>query len=118
MLSQVKNVVDLLADHMELAQLEYRYEASVMRRRFRVFTAAILFTFCSWVLIQIAVLDGLSRLKFPLCVSALILAGFNLAVGLILCDRYGRRDKRAGEPFSASQEELKRSLQWIQRSLS
>jgi uncharacterized membrane protein YqjE len=111
-------MLELLATHLELVQLEFRYERGVGRRRLFITAFAVLCLVSAFVFMQIVLTVTLLKWGLPLFAACLALACFWAAVGVGMYLLYGQRNARAHEPFAGTREELSRSLQWIQKHIS
>ena len=116
--SVIQRITELLEDHIELGTLECRYESSQARRRIFAIILGVVFGLTAFVFLQIAAVHALLHLGLPLWAVCLVLAAIYGVSSAIVYRRWGRRDTRAGPPFQASSEEIKRSLQWIRQHLS
>ena len=67
-----KRALEILEDHMELAQLEFQYESEVGRRRFGMLLVSALCLISAFVFIQVAIVHGLMYLGLPLYGACLI----------------------------------------------
>lgn len=116
--STAQRVIGLLQDHVELGTLECHYESSQTRRRVCAIFLGVVFGLTAFVFVQVAMIQGLLRAGLPLWAFSLLAAAFYGTLAGTIYHRWGRRDPRAGAPFQASGEELKRNLQWIRQNLS
>jgi len=111
-------ILSLLEDHLELGQLEYRYESAVGRRRLWVLALAVLCLVSAFVFIQIVLTMALRHWGFPLYAACLALAFVWATAGVLIYQKFGQRDPRVPGPFEGTRQELRRSLQWIQKHIS
>ena len=111
-------ILGLLEDHLELGQLEYRYESEVGRRRLLVLAFAALCLLSSLVFVQMGLFHVMVNRGFSFYAICLMFAVFWAVVGICLYQYVGRRDVQAGKPFEGTGKELRRSIQWIQTHFS
>ena len=111
-------MLELLDNHLELAQVECQYESAVARRRLGVAALATLCLVSAFAFIQIVLTVALMSCGLPLYATCLVLALFWSIAGIVLYWMYGQRDARAGEPFEGTRQEMSRSLQWIRKHIS
>ena len=114
--SVIQRIVTLLEDHIKLGALECRYESNQARRRIGAIILGAVFGLTAFVFLQIVAVHGLLHLGLPLWVVCLFGTAFYGLLSVFIYRRWGRRNPRAGLPFQASGEELKRSLQWIRQT--
>jgi len=110
--------LNLVEDHVELAHLEYRYESSQTWRKLGFSALAAFCAVTAIAFFQIAMIIGLVKAGVPLYALCLLFGGLYSGGAAWIYMRYGNRDKRVGEPFQGSREELARSFQWIHHLLS
>src|ERR1019366_61026 len=101
-----REVAGQISDHVDLAALEFRYEAEHARKK--LLAAAIIFilVLVGFMVAQVGLVSALMRGGLPLGPSALALSFLYFMLPLVVYWTRGRRDKRAGSPFSASQREI------------
>jgi hypothetical protein len=113
-----RDMAGQVSDHVELAALEFRYEAAQAKKRAQAWAVVFLLVLTGFIILQVAAVAGLVKLGLSLAGSSGILALAYFVLGSLVYWIQGRRDKRAGAPFAASQKEIKESLRWIQRLFS
>ena len=113
-----RRILELLENHLELVQLECRYESGVGRRRLYSMAFAVLCLVSAFVFIQVVLTVVLLYWGFPLYATCLTLALFWAVVGVLIYQKYGQRDPLVREPFEGTRQELRTSLQWIQKNIS
>jgi uncharacterized membrane protein YqjE len=111
-------VLSLLEDHMELASLEWEYEKTQTKRRLGALAVIALLAMSAFAFLQIAIVYGLVALGLTFPLASLVLAGTYLIIAAILCSTMGKRDKRAGEPFQGTRQEIRRNIKWIRQIFS
>jgi uncharacterized membrane protein YqjE len=113
-----REVTNQISDHVDLASLELRYETHQARKRLVAAGIVFVFALTGFIVLQVAAIGWLMRAGLSLGVAALLLSliYFALATGVYWI--FGRRDKRVGPPFQATQRELHETLQWIQKIFS
>ncbi len=111
-------LLDLVDDHIELAELETRYELKKGHKRLEALLAVGLGIAATFVLVLVSLLDALMRAGVPIYASGLILALLVGGASYAIYHHHGQRDAEAGEAFSGSRQELRRTLQWIRQHLS
>jgi uncharacterized membrane protein YqjE len=113
-----KDVAEQVADHVDLASLELRFEAERATKKLVVAAAAFILVLTGFIVLQVAIVGGLMKTGLSLGLSATLLSSlyFLLAIGIYL--KWGKRDRRAGQPFARTQTELRETLKWIQNILS
>ena len=116
--SLVRHILELLENHLELVQLECRYESGVGRRRLYMTTLAALCLVSAFVFVQIVLFLALVKWGLPFYAACLALALFWATCGILIYQKYGQRDPRVREPFEGTRQELSKSLQWIQKHIS
>jgi len=116
--SVVRRVLELIENHVELGTLECRYESSRVRRQICAIAVGAAFGLAAFVFLQVALIQGLLCIGFPLWAFCLLAAAFYGTLAVMIYRLWGRRQPEAGSPFQASGEEFKRSLQWIRENLS
>ena len=113
-----RDILGLLEDHLDLGHLEWQYESEVGRRRLLVLALAALCLVSAFTFVQILLTLTLLHWGLSLYGACLFLATFWASVGVFMYRTYGRRDPRVPEPFEGTRQELRRSLQWIQKHIS
>jgi uncharacterized membrane protein YqjE len=113
-----QRILGLLDDHLELAQLECRYESEAGRRRLIALAFVALCLVSAFVFMQIVLTRTLLHRGWSLSGACLALALFWSAAGLGIYLKAGRRDPRVPEAFEGTRQELRRSLQWMQKHIS
>jgi uncharacterized membrane protein YqjE len=116
--SIVGEVLEMVEDQMELASLEWEYVKSRSARRIIALATAGLLSLSAFVFLQVALVQGLIALHLTLAQASLIVAGVYVAVAGALFAIFGRRDKRTGEPFQATREQIHKNLRWIRQLFS
>jgi len=116
--SITKDVLALLEDQMELVSLEMGYEADQGVRRVAALVVAAFLGLTAFAVLQVAIVKGLEWAGLSLAQACVTLAAVygGTAAGLIM--KFGRRDKRAGEPFQGTREEIRKNLRWMRQFLS
>jgi len=108
----------LVEDHLELAKLEFRYEAAADKRRLRAVAGSWASGFLALLSIQAALMAALWRVGVALYWSG---AGFGLMWSLVTIGVYrygGIRDPKVGAPFEGTRAELRKSWKWIRQNIS
>lgn len=113
-----RDVTDQLSDHLDLAALELRYEAQVAGKKLVAGAIMFLLILTGFIVLQVALVGALMKVGLSLGVSALILSGIYFILAFAVFEVLGRRDKRVGPPFAASQREIHETIKWIQKILS
>jgi uncharacterized membrane protein YqjE len=110
-----REVTDQISDHVDLAALELRYETREAGKRLLAGGIVLVLALTGFIVLQVAAIGLLMRAGLSLGLSALLLSlvYFGLAAGVYWA--LGRRDKRAGPPFLATQQELHQTIKWIQK---
>src|ERR1051325_5834753 len=103
-----RDILGILEDHLELGQLECRYESEVGRRRLLILAFAALCLVSAFVFIQVVFTVILLYWGVPLYATCLALALFWAAFGVVVYQRYGGRDPHVPEPFEGTRQELRR----------
>jgi uncharacterized membrane protein YqjE len=113
-----REVAGQVSDHVDLAALELRYETQQAGKR--LLAAGIIFVLAltGFIVLQVAAIGWLTRAGLSIGVAALLLSFSYFALAAAVYWKLGRRDKRAGPPFLATQRELHETLQWIQKIFS
>lgn len=107
----------ILEDHLHLAALEGRYELSLLAKRVFAWSAALMLATAAFLLMQVAVIYGLSR-WMPVWAACLLLGGAYALAAIGLLYAFTRRDPRAGGMFSGTRREVFNTIQWIRQILS
>ena len=113
-----RHILGLLEDHLELAQLECRYESERARRRLITLALAALCFVSAFVFMQIVLTRALMQRGWSLSGACLALGVLWSVVGGWIYLKAGRRDPRVPEAFEGTRQELRRSLQWMQKHIS
>jgi uncharacterized membrane protein YqjE len=113
-----KRILDLIEDHLDLAQLEWRYESETGRRRLGGLALAALSAFAALIMIHLMLIDLLHRWGMPLYGIGLLLAVLWSGVAWYAYQRFARRAPDVGTPFQATREELRNTLRWTRQNLS
>jgi len=113
-----REVTEQISDHVDLAALELRYETR--QAGSRLLAAGIIFVLAltGFIVLQVAVIGWLMRAGLSLGIAALLLSLVYFALAAGVYWKLGRRDKRAGPPFLATQRELHETIKWIQKIFS
>ena len=113
-----RDVAGQVSDHVDLASLELRYETKQAGKKLLAFAIILVLVLTGFIVLQVAAVGALMKVGLSLGLSALLLSGIYFLLAFVVYWVLGRRDKRAGPPFSASQRELHETLEWIQKILS
>jgi uncharacterized membrane protein YqjE len=113
-----RDVTSQISDHVDLAALELRYETQQAGKRLLAFSITAILALTGFIVLQVAIVGWLMGTGLSLGNAALILGVLYFAVAAGVYGACGRRDKRAGPPFVATQKELHETLQWIQKIFS
>lgn len=116
--SLASQVLSVLNDQFELADLELRYERSQFVRQLAALLLALVLGGTYFVLLQIAMVHALVLRGHALGHVCLVLGGIYGLLAGVIYRVFGQRDPRAGEPFEASRKELGKNLKWIQKLFS
>jgi hypothetical protein len=116
--SILREVTEQISDHIDLAALELRYETQQAGKRLLAAAIMALLVLTGFIVLQVAVVGGLMRLGLSLGLASLILGLFYFVVAGGVYTKLGRRDKRVGPPFLATQRELHETIKWIQKIIS
>jgi uncharacterized membrane protein YqjE len=117
--SLLADLAGVLEDHVNLAALEAQFEVQQASRRFLVLAIAAVLGLSGFLLLQVAIVDGLVvLLKLPVWGVCLILTVIYGTAAAVIFNTYGQRDPKAGTPFSGTRRELIGTLQWIQKLFS
>ena len=111
-------VAGQISDHVDLASLELRFEADRAGKKLLACAIVFVLVLTGFIVLQVALVGALMKAGLSLGISALSLSGFYFVLALAVYGTLGRRNKRAGPPFSATQRELHETLRWIQKILS
>ncbi len=113
-----REVAGQISDHVDLASLELRYETEHAGKK--LLAAAIIFVLVltGFLVAQVGLVIALMKVGLSLGISALVLGSVYFVSALIVYWTLGRRDRRIGPPFSATQREIHETMQWIQKILS
>lgn len=111
-------VAGQVADHVDLASLELRYETQQAGKKLFAFALILILVLTGFIVLQVALVGALMKLGLSLGSSALVFSGLYFVLAIVVYAAWGRRDKRAGSPFGATQKELRETIQWIQKILS
>ena len=111
-------ILDLLKEHFELGQLEWRYESEAGQRRLQIMAFAGLCLLSAFVYLQIILTLSLLHWGLPLFGTCFGLALFWAILGALVYVKYGRRDVRVPEPFAGSIQESRRTIEWMQKNFS
>ena len=113
-----REVTDQISDHVDLAALELHYETQQAGKRLLAVGIVLILVLTGFIVLQVAVIGWLMRAGLSLGIAALLLSFVYFALALGVYWALGRRDKRAGPPFLATQRELHETIQWIQKIFS
>ena len=116
--SFLSHLITILQDHLELAELEWKYERGQVQRRIAAWAIAALLILVAVVLLQIALISALMSQGLSLGVVCLTLTVVYGVIAGGIAFLFGRRDPKAGDPFQGTKQELLRNLQWIQKLFS
>ncbi len=112
-----KRFFDLARDHVKLASLEWQYEKQNWRRRLLVRGGGAALLFCGFVFLQIAIIGGLLAVGMKIGWIGLLLFAVYTVSGVAMIKFFGKRDKIVGDAFQGTIEEIKRSVNWIEKNL-
>jgi len=113
--SLVKETLNQISDHIELAALEWRYEKDQSLRTVAAIGAAVFLLFFAFALIQIALIRALMVAGLSLGLACMVLAAVYATSAVVIVMKFGKRDRRAGEPFAGTRREARETFQWIQK---
>ena len=111
-------VAGQVADHVDLASLELRYESQQVAKRLIAFGIILVLVMTGFIVLQVSLVGYLTKFGLSLGTSALILGGFYFILAIVVYFALARRGKRVGPPFAATQRELRETIEWIQKILS
>lgn len=111
------DVISVLEDQVELISLELGYETEQGAKRAVALLLAAFLGMLAFAILQIAIVKGLELLGVSLGVACVILATAYTLVAALLVMKFGRRDKRAGEPFQGTRSEIRKNLEWMRQLL-
>lgn len=112
------DLVELLNRHAELAKLEFQMEMADATRRLGLFFFAGLVFAIGFCFLQVTIFMGLVSIGLPIWASSLLLGLIYIVFAVFLTMWCARRNSKLGTPFAGSAEELKRTLEWIQKRFS
>jgi uncharacterized membrane protein YqjE len=107
-----------VSDHVDLASLELRFEAEHAGKKLLAAGIIFVLVLTGFIVLQVAIVGALMRAGLSLGLSALLLSGLYFLSAIWVYLKLGRRDRRAGPPFAATQRELHQTMRWIQKILS
>jgi len=113
--SPLKQIADLIDDHVELAMLEGEMEFDRFATRLVSYVVGGVFGITAYILLQVGIIHGLVRLGLPLWAACFILVAVYGLVAILAIAGVRHRDPRLGIPFQGTREEWRRSKQWIQK---
>ena len=113
-----REVAGQVADHVDLATLELRYEAQLAGRKLLAAGIIFILVLTGFIVLQVALIGALMKTGLSLGLSALIFSAFYFLLAAGVYAGLAKRDKRIGPPFAGTQRELHETLQWIQKILS
>jgi hypothetical protein len=118
MFSLFRKSLELVVDHLELAELESRYEWEQGKKSLVAWFGIAICAWGVYALFLVALVDILTRLNLPLYAACFSLILFHLLVGFGIYQAWGNRDPKVGLPFEGSRNEFKKTVQWIQTHIS
>ena len=113
-----RDVAGQVSDHVDLASLELRYETKQVGQKVLAYAIILILVLTGFIVLQVAAVGALMKAGLSLGLAALILSGLYFVLALSVYWVFGKRDKRVGPPFAATQRELHETLEWIQKILS
>jgi uncharacterized membrane protein YqjE len=113
-----RDVTEQISDHVNLAALELHYETKQAKKRLLAAAVAFVLVLTGFIVLQVALVGGLMRAGLSLGLASFLLSLAYFLLALIVYWTLGRRDKRAGSPFIATQREIHETLRWIQKIFS
>jgi uncharacterized membrane protein YqjE len=113
-----QEVTSQVSDHVDLAALELRYEAQQAAKHLLAAAVIFLLVLTGFIVLQVALVGALMRAGLSMGLSAFLLSALYFVAAVIVYWTLGRRDKRAGPPFLATQREIHETLRWIQKTFS
>ena len=111
-------VTEQLSDHLDLAALEMRYETQQAARRLVAAAVVLILLLTGFIVLQVALVGGLVKAGLSMGLASFLLSLLYFVVALVVFWTLGRRDKRVGAPFIATQWEVHQTLRWIQKIFS
>ena len=113
-----REVAGQVSDHVDLASLELRYETTQVGKKLLAYAIMLVLVLTGFIVLQVSAVGALMKTGMSLGLAALILSGLYFVLALGVYWVFGKRDKRVGPPFAATQRELHETLEWIQKILS
>ncbi|SRR5258706_13465789 len=113
-----RDVAGQVSDHVDLASLELRYETKRVGKKLLASAIIFILVLTGFIGLQVAAVGALMKAGLSMGLAALSLSGLYFLLALMVYWVLGRRDKRIGPPFAATQRELHETLEWIQKILS
>ncbi len=105
----------LAKDHLELASLEWNFEKQKGWRRFLVGGAGAILLVSSYIFFHVALCAALIKTGMTWINVGFYLGTVYLLVGAGILWFCTRREPEVGIPMKGSREEIKRSLNWIEK---
>jgi uncharacterized membrane protein YqjE len=113
-----RDVTEQISDHVDLAALELRYETKQAKKRLLAAAASAVLVLTGFIVLQVALVGALMRAGLSLSLASFLLSLAYFLLALVVYWTLGRRDKRTGPPFLATQREIHETLRWIQKIFS